>query len=175
MIWCPPLNGLIVINCPYWLNNWLYWRTVKSNTELKWVFNVNVCMYVWQGSPSQGAGSSTLQQYRSTGGAGVGDQCPQSPTSPLSQPSYSPSQSPGLPPTAANPQQGPPPPPQGPAGGFNDAYYMQQAAQTQALQHQFEQFSMVCMYTSRHNGRLCGHILMSVVLWSICVTDPRAA
>ena len=56
--------------------------------------------------------------------------CPQSPTSPLSQTSYSPSQSPGLSP--ANTMN---------SATFTDAYYVQQ--QANALQHRFEQFNMV--------------------------------
>ena len=63
-----------------------------------------------------------------------GGGCPQSPTSPLSQHSYSPSQSPNnLSPSNIS------------GASFNDAYYQQQQQQLQAnaLQHQFEQFNMV--------------------------------
>jgi len=66
-----------------------------------------------------------MTQYRN----GQSD-CPQSPTSPLSQASYSPSQSPGLSP--ANTMN---------SSTFSDAYYVQQ--QTNALQHRFEHFNMV--------------------------------
>ena len=56
----------------------------------------------------------------------------QSPTSPHSQPSYSPSQSPGLSPHSWNSKV------------FEmDPYHVQQQQQTNALQHQFEQFNMV--------------------------------
>ncbi|XP_062574119.1 CREB-regulated transcription coactivator 1-like isoform X5 [Saccostrea cucullata] len=64
--------------------------------------------------------SPSLSHYRNS----VSENC-QSPTSPHSQPSYSPSQSPGLPPSTWN--------------NF-DNYHLQQ--QQQALQHQFEQFKM---------------------------------
>ncbi|XP_050401134.2 CREB-regulated transcription coactivator 1 isoform X6 [Patella vulgata] len=69
----------------------------------------------------------SMTQYRNSVDGGC-----QSPTSPLSQPSYSPAQSPGLPPvsTANN-------------SPFAEAYYIQQQQQTNALQHQFEHFNMV--------------------------------
>lgn len=66
----------------------------------------------------------SLSHYRNS----VSENC-QSPTSPHSQPSYSPAQSPGLPPSTWN--------------NFTDNYHLQQQQQTQALQHQFEQFKMV--------------------------------
>ena len=66
----------------------------------------------------------SLSHYRNS----VSENC-QSPTSPHSQPSYSPSQSPGLPPSTWN--------------NFTDNYHLQHQQQTQALQHQFEQFKMV--------------------------------
>ena len=75
-------------------------------------------------------------QYRNGGppldgqvGAPGGGGCPQSPTSPLSQHSYSPSQSPNnLSPSNMS------------GASFTDAYYQQQQQQIQAnaLQHQFE-------------------------------------
>ncbi|XP_056022511.1 CREB-regulated transcription coactivator 1-like isoform X8 [Ostrea edulis] len=67
--------------------------------------------------------SPSLSHYRNS----VSENC-QSPTSPHSQPSYSPAQSPGLPPSTWN--------------NFTDNYHLQQQQQTQALQHQFEQFKM---------------------------------
>ncbi|KAJ8304172.1 hypothetical protein KUTeg_017755 [Tegillarca granosa] len=69
----------------------------------------------------------SLSQYRNN----VSEANCQSPTSPLSQTSYSPSQSPGLPPSSWN------------NSPFTDAYQLQQQQQqTNALQHQFEQFNM---------------------------------
>ena len=80
--------------------------------------------------------------------------CPASPNSPVSPHSFSPAQSPGLPPSSGQQQQqqqqSPNPvvnsTPQGgggQGGGYADNYYMHQQAQTNALQHQFEQFNMV--------------------------------
>ncbi|KAI0223950.1 CREB-regulated transcription coactivator 3 [Lamellibrachia satsuma] len=80
---------------------------------------------------SQGA---SMTQYRN----GQSD-CPQSPTSPLSQTSYSPSQSPGLSP--ANTMN---------SSNFTDAYYVQQ--QTNALQHRFEHFNMLHENPVTSNG-----------------------
>ncbi|XP_061172376.1 CREB-regulated transcription coactivator 1-like isoform X3 [Saccostrea echinata] len=71
-------------------------------------------------SAEQNDSQPSLSHYRNS----VSENC-QSPTSPHSQPSYSPSQSPGLPPSTWN--------------NF-DNYHLQQ--QQQALQHQFEQFKM---------------------------------
>ena len=79
----------------------------------------NGCTIVFQPSMTQYRNNST-----ETG-------C-QSPTSPHSQPSYSPSQSPGLSPHSWNNKV------------FEmDPYHVQQQQQTNALQHQFEQFNMV--------------------------------
>ncbi|XP_013086685.1 CREB-regulated transcription coactivator 1-like isoform X4 [Biomphalaria glabrata] len=78
------------------------------------------------GGPSSPA---SMTQYRNNG---VSDSNCQSPTSPHSAPSYSPAQSPGVPPTS-----------QSVNSSFSDAYYIQQQQQqTNALQHQFEQFNM---------------------------------
>ncbi|KAI8792921.1 CREB-regulated transcription coactivator 1 isoform X1 [Biomphalaria glabrata] len=72
---------------------------------------------------------ASMTQYRNNG---VSDSNCQSPTSPHSAPSYSPAQSPGVPPTS-----------QSVNSSFSDAYYIQQQQQqTNALQHQFEQFNM---------------------------------
>ncbi|KAK3098405.1 hypothetical protein FSP39_019196 [Pinctada imbricata] len=106
-------------------------------------------------SPEQNESQPSIAHYRNNVSEG---NC-QSPTSPHSQTSYSPSQSPGLPP--ANWNNSP----------FTDSYQLQQQQQqTQALQHQFEQFNMSqdnhfittsdttangvgCgIYTSRHNS-----------------------
>ncbi|XP_041364380.1 CREB-regulated transcription coactivator 1-like isoform X2 [Gigantopelta aegis] len=70
---------------------------------------------------------ASMSQYRNS----VSDSNCQSPTSPLSQPSYSPSQSPGLSSTSMNNNS-----------PFAEAYFIQQQQQTNALQHQFEQFNM---------------------------------
>ena len=71
----------------------------------------------------------SMTQYRNNSSTETG--C-QSPTSPHSQPSYSPSQSPGLSPHSWNNKV------------FEmDPYHAQQQQQTNALQHQFEQFNMV--------------------------------
>ncbi|XP_069138561.1 CREB-regulated transcription coactivator 1-like isoform X4 [Argopecten irradians] len=70
--------------------------------------------------------SPSLTQYRNN----VSESNCQSPTSPLSQTSHSPAQSPGLPPTSWN------------NSPFTDTYQHQQQQQTNALQHQFEQFNM---------------------------------
>ncbi|XP_059179344.1 CREB-regulated transcription coactivator 1-like isoform X6 [Physella acuta] len=78
-----------------------------------------------------GTGNSpaSMTQYRNTS---VSDSNCQSPTSPHSAPSYSPAQSPGITPTS-----------QSVNSTFSDAYYIQQQQQqTNALQHQFEQFNM---------------------------------
>ncbi|XP_059179343.1 CREB-regulated transcription coactivator 1-like isoform X5 [Physella acuta] len=73
--------------------------------------------------------SASMTQYRNTS---VSDSNCQSPTSPHSAPSYSPAQSPGITPTS-----------QSVNSTFSDAYYIQQQQQqTNALQHQFEQFNM---------------------------------
>ncbi|XP_059179340.1 CREB-regulated transcription coactivator 1-like isoform X2 [Physella acuta] len=72
---------------------------------------------------------ASMTQYRNTS---VSDSNCQSPTSPHSAPSYSPAQSPGITPTS-----------QSVNSTFSDAYYIQQQQQqTNALQHQFEQFNM---------------------------------
>ncbi|XP_034324729.1 CREB-regulated transcription coactivator 1-like isoform X4 [Crassostrea angulata] len=78
-----------------------------------------VCITTAEQNDSQ----PSLSHYRNS----VSENC-QSPTSPHSQPSYSPSQSPGLPPSTWN--------------NFTDNYHLQHQQQTQALQHQFEQFKM---------------------------------
>ncbi|XP_060064072.1 CREB-regulated transcription coactivator 1-like isoform X6 [Ylistrum balloti] len=71
--------------------------------------------------------SPSLTQYRNN----VSESNCQSPTSPLSQTSHSPAQSPGLPPTSWN------------NSPFAENYqHQQQQQQTNALQHQFEQFNM---------------------------------
>ncbi|XP_033750080.1 CREB-regulated transcription coactivator 1-like isoform X6 [Pecten maximus] len=71
--------------------------------------------------------SPSLTQYRNN----VSESNCQSPTSPLSQTSHSPAQSPGLPPTSWN------------NSPFTENYqHQQQQQQTNALQHQFEQFNM---------------------------------
>ena len=88
--------------------------------------------------PMQGV--SISPQYRNGGGGPGGTEGggagggggPQSPTSPLSQHSYSPSQSPhNLSPSNVS------------GTSFADAYYQHQQLQANALQHQFEQFNMV--------------------------------
>ncbi len=85
-------------------------------------------------------GVSISPQYRNGGGGPGGTEGggagggggPQSPTSPLSQHSYSPSQSPhNLSPSNVS------------GTSFADAYYQHQQLQANALQHQFEQFNMV--------------------------------
>ncbi|ESO89638.1 hypothetical protein LOTGIDRAFT_164942 [Lottia gigantea] len=78
------------------------------------------------GCDQQDQSQPSMTQYRNSVDGGC-----QSPTSPLSQPSYSPAQSPGLPPVSSN--NGSP---------FAEAYYVQQQQQTTALQHQFEHFTM---------------------------------
>ncbi|KAK3575879.1 hypothetical protein CHS0354_029830 [Potamilus streckersoni] len=76
----------------------------------------------------QNGSESSMSQYRNN----ISDTGCQSPTSPLSQPSYSPSQSPGLPSSTWN------------NSVFElESYQLQQQQQTNALQHQFEQFSML--------------------------------
>ncbi|RUS70806.1 hypothetical protein EGW08_021426, partial [Elysia chlorotica] len=73
----------------------------------------------------------SLNQYRNNG---VSDSNCQSPTSPHSGPSYSPTHSPGVPPTTQTANS-----------TFSDSYYIQQQQQQQqanALQHQFQQFNM---------------------------------
>ncbi|KAL5003899.1 hypothetical protein ScPMuIL_017355 [Solemya velum] len=67
---------------------------------------------------------ASMTQYRNS----VPEPGCQSPTSPLSQTSYSPAQSPGLPPASWN------------NSPFGESYTLQQ---TNALQHQFEQFNML--------------------------------
>ena len=97
-------------------------------------------MVLYQQGPS-------MTQYRS----GASSDCPQSPTSPLSQHSYSPSQSPGLP----NSTLGNSP--------FSDVYCMQQLySQANVLQQQLEQFTMVSSVVitystvrTIHNGQFC--------------------
>ena len=86
-----------------------------------------------------------MTQYRNS----VSEAGCQSPTSPHSAPSYSPAQSPVLPP-AANLSSSP----------FAEAYYLQQQQQqqqqqTSALQHQFEQFNMVSVVLGWVDGE-CG-------------------
>ncbi|CAL1541615.1 unnamed protein product [Lymnaea stagnalis] len=73
---------------------------------------------------------ASMTQYRNTS---VSDSNCQSPTSPHSAPSYSPAQSPGITPNNQTVNS-----------TFSDAYYIQQQQQqqTNALQHQFEQFNM---------------------------------
>ncbi|XP_070183987.1 CREB-regulated transcription coactivator 1-like [Littorina saxatilis] len=84
----------------------------------------------------------SMTQYRNS----VSEAGCQSPTSPHSAPSYSPAQSPGLPP-ANNLSTSP----------FAEAYYLQQQQQqqqqqqTSALQHQFEQFNMFCCAVTQDN------------------------
>ncbi|XP_077988889.1 CREB-regulated transcription coactivator 1-like isoform X2 [Glandiceps talaboti] len=73
-----------------------------------------------------------LNQYRETCNATSCSTSCSSPTSPVSNPNYSPSQSPST--TSAPVSIGNSP--------FSDAYYLQQQ-QTNALQHQFEQFTMM--------------------------------
>ena len=76
-----------------------------------------------------------MTQYRNSTGGGVDNTCPQSPTSPLSQTSYSPSQSPSMSPNPGN------------TATFTDAYLIQQQ-QTNQLQHQLEQFNMVRIFST---------------------------
>lgn len=68
----------------------------------------------------------SLTQYRNS------ESSCQSPTSPLSQTSYSPVQSPGLPPNSTSLE----------GGTFSEAFYIQQQ-KTNQIQHQLEQFTMV--------------------------------
>ncbi|XP_046354888.1 CREB-regulated transcription coactivator 1-like isoform X3 [Haliotis rufescens] len=84
----------------------------------------------------------SMTQYRNN----VSETGCQSPTSPLSQPSYSPAQSPGLPPTSTIN-----------SSPFAEAYYLQQQQQTNALQQQFEQFHMErsrLQESTNHDGDL---------------------
>lgn len=68
----------------------------------------------------------SLTQYRNS------ESSCQSPTSPLSQTSYSPVQSPGLPPNSTSLE----------GGTFSEAFYIQQQ-KTNQIQHQLEQFTML--------------------------------
>ena len=85
----------------------------------------------------------SMTQYRNNG---VSDSNCQSPTSPHSAPSYSPTHSPGVPPTTQTANS-----------TFSDSYYLQQQQQQQAnaLQHQFQQFNMVCEMCSFKPIFLC--------------------
>ncbi|XP_069138557.1 CREB-regulated transcription coactivator 1-like isoform X1 [Argopecten irradians] len=92
-----------------------------SNSNLRQVPQVHITS-----ACDQNNSQPSLTQYRNN----VSESNCQSPTSPLSQTSHSPAQSPGLPPTSWN------------NSPFTDTYQHQQQQQTNALQHQFEQFNM---------------------------------
>ncbi|XP_046556487.1 CREB-regulated transcription coactivator 1-like isoform X1 [Haliotis rubra] len=97
--------------------------------------HITSCEHEQQSQPS-------MTQYRNN----VSETGCQSPTSPLSQPSYSPAQSPGLPPTSTIN-----------SSPFAEAYYLQQQQQTNALQQQFEQFHMErsrLQESTNHDGDL---------------------
>ncbi|XP_033750075.1 CREB-regulated transcription coactivator 1-like isoform X2 [Pecten maximus] len=93
-----------------------------SNNNLRQVPQVHITS-----ACDQNNSQPSLTQYRNN----VSESNCQSPTSPLSQTSHSPAQSPGLPPTSWN------------NSPFTENYqHQQQQQQTNALQHQFEQFNM---------------------------------
>jgi CREB-regulated transcription coactivator 1 len=103
-----------------------------------------------------------MTQYRNS----VSDSNCQSPTSPHSVNSYSPSQSPGAVPNNHAVDN-----------SFSDAYYIQQQQQqqTNALQHQFEQFNMAAMLAmSSSDDFFQPHFLGSIDVMALGQSDGQS-
>ena len=107
-----------------------------------------IWLTIWLLQPS-------LTQYRSN----ISDGGCQSPTSPHSQPSYSPSQSPGLPPSWNN---------QVFELDTYQQHLQQQQQQTNALQQQFEHFNMVSTVEEpKPSKQLDSHQYVNLILADI--------